>query len=236
MSQRPKLSDILYADMLERIRGGHVFADGKLPSENELSQEFGVSRPTVREALRRLREEGLIHSRQGAGSFVTPQPQREVPPARDPDREQEIRTISNLRRVYEFRIALEGEIAYAAALHRTEAHIAAIERELDAIHLAIKAGRIGVQQDSDFHAAIARATQNPYFEAALAAVRPQIDFLIDLARSFSVLQSAEHLAMVQREHAAIFEAIRDGDGVKAREAMQAHIRNAQERVFDGIHF
>ena len=238
MSHRPKLSDVLYADMLERLRRGEVFADGKLPSENELSQEFGVSRPTVREALRRLRDDGLIHSRQGAGSFIAAvQPQLTAPPPRAPvSKDEGIRTISNVRRVYQFRIALEGEVAYAAALHRSEADIAAIQKELDAIHLAIKTGRIGVQQDSDFHAAIARATQNPYFEAALAAVRSQVDFVIDLARSFSVLQSAEHLAMVQREHAAVFEAIRDGDGVRAREAMQAHIRNAQERVFDGIHF
>jgi DNA-binding FadR family transcriptional regulator len=234
VSSRPKLSDVLYADMQDRIRRGEVLADGKLPSENELSQEFGVSRPTVREALRRLRDDGLIHSRQGAGSFVatqSPAPVRAVPAKPDG-----IRTISDVRRVYQFRIALEGEVAYIAALHRGETHLRAIHKELEAIHLAIRAGRIGVQQDSDFHAAIARATQNPYFESALATVRPQVDFVIDLARSFSVLQSAEHLAMVQREHAAVFEAIRDGDGIKAREAMQAHIRNAQERVFDGIHF
>jgi GntR family transcriptional repressor for pyruvate dehydrogenase complex len=234
VSSRPKLSDVLYADMQDRIRRGEVLADGKLPSENELSQEFGVSRPTVREALRRLRDDGLIHSRQGAGSFVAAQSPTPAPAA--PIKRHDIRTISDVRRVYQFRIALEGEVAYIAALHRGEAHIRAIHKELEAIHLAIRAGRIGVQQDSDFHAAIARATQNPYFEAALAAVRPQVDFVIDLARSFSVLQSAEHLAMVQREHAAVFEAIRDGDGLKAREAMQAHIRNAQERVFDGIHF
>jgi DNA-binding FadR family transcriptional regulator len=221
--------------MLGRIQRGQFPGDGKLPSEKELSQSFGVSRPIVREALRRLREEGLIQSRQGAGSFVVgvaePQPPRSLNGAQG----QGIQTISDVRRIYEFRIALEGEVAYAAALNRNEALLAAVKRELDAIDQAIRTGKIGVQQDSDFHAAIARATQNQFFEAALAAVRPHLDYVIDLARSFSVLHSAGHLAMVQREHAAVYEAIRDGDAVKAREAMQAHIRNAQERVFDGIH-
>ncbi|MGO4725085.1 MULTISPECIES: FadR/GntR family transcriptional regulator [unclassified Inquilinus] len=233
MSQRPRLSDILYGDMLGRIQRGQFPGDGKLPSEKELSQNFGVSRPIVRDALRRLREDGLIQSRQGAGSFVTAAPAS--PPARPANGAQEIQTISDVRRVYEFRIALEGEVAYAAALNRSEALAAAIKKELDAIDQAIQTGKIGVQQDSDFHAAVARATQNQYFQAALAAVRPHLDYVIDLARSFSMLHSGEHLAMVQREHAAVYEAIRDGDAVKAREAMQAHIRNAQERVFDGIH-
>lgn len=217
--------------MLGRIQRGQFPGDGKLPSEKELSQSFGVSRPIVREALRRLREEGLIQSRQGAGSFVVGAEQ----PPRPVNGAQGIQTISDVRRIYQFRIALEGEVAYAAALNRNEALLAAVKKELDAIDQAIRTGKIGVQQDSDFHTAIARATQNQYFEAALAAVRPHLDYVIDLARSFSVLHSAGHLAMVQREHAAVYEAIRDGDAVKAREAMQAHIRNAQERVFDGIH-
>lgn len=235
MSPRPRLSDVLYGDMLGRIQRGQFASDGKLPSEKELSQSFGVSRPIVREALRRLREDGLIQSRQGSGSFVTGTPSPAPQPLRSVGGAQGIQTISDVRRIYEFRIALEGEVAYAAALNRNEVSSAAIKRELDAIDQAIRGGRIGVQQDSDFHAAVARATQNQFFEAALLAVRPHVDYVIDLARSFSVLHSAEHLAMVQREHAAVYEAIRDGDGVRAREAMQAHIRNAQERVFDGIH-
>jgi DNA-binding FadR family transcriptional regulator len=221
--------------MLGRIQRGQFPGDGKLPSEKELSQSFGVSRPIVREALRRLREEGLIQSRQGAGSFVVGVAEPQPPRPLNGGQGQGIQTISDVRRIYEFRIALEGEVAYAAALNRNEALLAAVKRELDAIDQAIRTGKIGVQQDSDFHAAIARATQNQFFEAALSAVRPHLDYVIDLARSFSVLHSAGHLAMVQREHAAVYEAIRDGDAVKAREAMQAHIRNAQERVFDGIH-
>jgi GntR family transcriptional regulator, transcriptional repressor for pyruvate dehydrogenase complex len=220
--------------MLGRIQRGQFAADGKLPSEKELSDHFGVSRPIVREALHRLRTGGLIQSRQGAGSFVTgttAQSERTPPPSANPP----MQTISDVRRIYEFRLALEGEIAFAAAVHRTDALIEAIKNELDAIELAIKTGKIGVQQDNDFHAAIAHSTQNQFFEAALAAVRPQLNYVIDLARSFSVLQSAEHLAMVQREHMAVFERVREGDPVKAREAMQTHIRNARERVFDGIH-
>ena len=64
-------------------------------------------------------------------------------------------------------------------------------------------------------------------------MRPHLDFLIDLARSFSLSVSEEHIRMVQQEHAVVYEAIeaRDGDG--ARERMRAHIENARQRVFFG---
>ena len=95
--------------MLGRIQRGQFPGDGKLPSEKELSQSFGVSRPIVREALRRLREEGLIQSRQGAGSFVVGA--EEPQPPRPANGGQGIQTISDVRRIYQFRIALEGEVA-----------------------------------------------------------------------------------------------------------------------------
>lgn len=230
---RPKLSDVLYSDILGQIRGGGFGPDSRLPSEKDLSQQFGVSRPIVREALRRLRVDGIIHSRQGAGSFVSSEnsplasaPARSAPKA--------VQSISDVRRVYEFRRALEGEIAYAAAVHRTPELVAAIEEELARISQALKNGSSGVEEDGDFHAAIAAATQNQFFEDALSALRPHLNFVIALSRTFSALRSAEHRAIVHREHLAICELIKLGDAAGAREAMQLHVRNAQDRVFEGI--
>ena len=67
---RTLFADRVYQLLLTRISNGEYAPDHKLPSEKELSDQFDVSRPIVREALERLRKEGLIYSRQGAGSFV----------------------------------------------------------------------------------------------------------------------------------------------------------------------
>src|SRR5690349_810242 len=77
-ARRPKMSDVLYGDLLKEIRSGRLAKNERLPSEKEFCERFGVSRPIVREALERLRKEGLIHSRQGAGSFVVDTAEREM--------------------------------------------------------------------------------------------------------------------------------------------------------------
>lgn len=231
---RPKLSDVLEAELTRDIREGVFGPDGRLPSENALSRRFGVSRPIVREALRRLRDEGLIHSRQGAGSFVLGTEQN---PAAAPLTKQSppIHSIADIRKVYEYRIAIEGEIAAIAAQNADEATIEAIRNQLVMIQNAIDSGHVGVDQDNAFHMAIGEATGNHLLLEALQLIQPHLNFVIDLARSFSILGNPAHVAMVQNEHSAIFEAIarRDPDG--ARGAMRRHIVAARDRVFFGVH-
>lgn len=229
---RPKLSDVLYNDILSRIRHGDFRDQPRLPSEVELSQRFSVSRPIVREALGRLRHEGIIHSRRGSGSFVTEAgagPARADPEALPPP----LQSIDDLQKFYDFRLAVEGEAAYRAALNASAASRAQVKAELDALEAAVRTGQVGVNQDFAFHMAIATASENRFFVSSLLALRPHLDFLIDLARSFSLSVSEEHIKMVQQEHAVVYEAIeaRDGDG--ARERMRAHIENARQRVFFG---
>ena len=67
---KPGFADRVYHLLYSRISNGDYPANQKLPSEKVLADEFGVSRPILRDALERLREQGLIHSRQGAGSFM----------------------------------------------------------------------------------------------------------------------------------------------------------------------
>src|SRR5688572_9204859 len=69
-----RLSEAIYDGIVELIARGDFALNSRLPSEAELSARFGASRPVVREALGRLREDGLIVSRQGSGSYVRRQP------------------------------------------------------------------------------------------------------------------------------------------------------------------
>jgi DNA-binding FadR family transcriptional regulator len=234
---RPKLSDVLEAELTRDIREGIFGPDGRLPSENALSRRFGVSRPIVREALRRLRDGGLIHSRQGAGSFVLETEQADDSLAAAPLAQQPppIHSIADIRKVYEYRIAIEGEIAAVAAQNANDAKIAAIGDQLAMIQSAIDSGHVGVDQDNAFHMAIAEATDNHLLLGALQLVQPHLNFVIDLARSFSILGTPPHVAMVQNEHSAIFEAIARHDPQGARAAMHRHIVAARDRVFFGVH-
>lgn len=231
-TRRPKLSDVLYNDILAQIRQGHFPRDARLPSEKELSQRFDVSRPIVRDALRRLREDGLVHSRQGSGSFVSAS--AGVSPANgDGEMLPPLQSIEDVRKFYEFRLAIEGEAAYWAAENRTEEALTEIKAQLDALELAVRTDQIGVNQDFAFHMSIAKAGRNQFFESSLLFLRPHLNFLIDLARSFSISVSAEHLLMVQSEHAAVYQAIASRDANAARDHMRVHITNAQKRVFVG---
>src|SRR4051794_499746 len=66
-----KLVDRVFGQLMERIRAGNYPPDSRLPGEHELASLLGVSRPIVRDALARLREQGIVYARQGAGTFVS---------------------------------------------------------------------------------------------------------------------------------------------------------------------
>lgn len=219
-----RLGDQLYERILARIVRGE-FAEGeRLPSEIRLCDEFGVSRPVVREALSRLQADGLVVSRQGSGSYVMRRPSQDlitIAPAG---------SIADLMRTLEFRIAVEGEAAAMAATRRTAADLIRIEEALAEMERAIEGGEIGVDADLQFHMAIATATRNKLFETGLHAIFAQISEGMRLARSMSLQRSKQRMRKVQAEHVVILEAIRAEDVEGAREAMRAHIDNARARI------
>ncbi|SDT57919.1 transcriptional regulator, GntR family [Bradyrhizobium canariense] len=237
-ARRVRMSDVLYGDIVKQINSGGFAVDQRLPSEKEFCERFSVSRPIVREALERLRTEGLIRSRQGAGSFVASgaismaaaemplQASSDVMPAH-------INSIAAIQKFYAYRISFEGELAYAAARNRQPADIQRIGSLLQNIKSSVASNTQGIDEDLEYHEAIAQATHNEFFIAAWNASRGQIRFLIELARSLSALGSPNHSAAVRSSHEPIFECIRDGDADGARTRMREHITRSQERVFLG---
>lgn len=232
------MSDVLYSDILKQINSGAFAADQRLPSEKEFCEHFGVSRPIVREALERLRTEGLIRSRQGAGSFVANGAAHSTAtaPSLQADSDAmppQINSIAAIQKFYAYRIALEGELAYAAAQNRQPADIKRIGSLLQEIKSSAGSNTQGIDEDLEYHDAIAQATHNEFFIAAWNASRAHIRFLIDLARNLSTLGSPTHSAAVRSSHEPIFDCIRDGDADGARARMREHITRSQERVFLG---
>lgn len=224
--RRRNLSDSVYDRLQSAIKSG-AYRDGeRLPAEHDLSSEFQVSRPVVRDALKRLRDRGLIVSRRGAGSFVR------STGVRDPLGFGSVESIADLEHCYEFRITLEPAAAEAAARRRTGADLAAIEAALDTMREATDRKQHRDDADFAFHAAIARASQNPYVATAMEALKDHIAVGMQF-HGQSLKITADGLAEVFSEHLAIFEAIRAEQDDTARSLMHMHLSASRERLFKG---
>lgn len=221
------LADRVYEQVLTKIISGEIAVGKKMPTEHALCADLQVSRPVLRQALRQLRADDVIVSRQGSGSYVVRQPDKAIldfAPAS---------SISDIQRTFEFRAAVEGEAAYLSALRRTEADLSRIRAALHELDRCIKTGALGVDADEDFHVAVCDASDNRYFSVARAAMKASILTGMNLTRNLSLTKPSERLALVQQEHYLILDAITCQDPAAARSAMRNHVENARKRVFDG---
>ncbi len=225
-----RLGDNLYDTLASMIERQEVAEGARLPAETQLAQQFGVSRPIVRETLARLRDEGLIASRRGSGSYVQRRAQS-LPPARPTF--QQIDSFEQIEKCYEFRKAIEGEACFLAAKLRDDSQMEDIEQSILLLEKAIENRTVGSDADFQFHFRIAIASGNSWFISALEAMRSQIETTIEIARTLSLANSDAHIHAVQAEHVAIFSAIRRRDPVAARDAMRVHLSRTCERIFHG---
>ena len=175
-----------------------------------------MSRPVLRAALERLREQGLIHSRQGAGSYV-----REVKTV--PLGFARVETIADIQRCYEFRICIETMASRLAAGRRNAEALEEIATALSLMRGATDSQTHREDADFAFHLAIAKAANNQYFEASMRALREHIYVGMKLHGQSLMTDGAKALRNVFGEHSAIFDAIRDGDGEQAAELMNERI-------------
>jgi DNA-binding FadR family transcriptional regulator len=228
-----RLADQLAQRIATLIDRGEFAEGGRLPAESELADRFGVSRPVIREALSRLRVMGMIVSRRGSGSYVQKRFHRPADSVKAVIGFGPVNSLAEVRKCYEFRVGVEGDAAYYAALNRTPALLVAMRSALQQMEKAIAEGAVGMSADFEFHLAVARASGNEFFEAVMEAMRTPIEFTINLARSLALARPLEHLLTVQAEHVVMLEAIEAGDKEAARTAMRAHIANACSRIFEG---
>ncbi len=226
---RPEsLSGTIYEKIFAAIVAGEFGLNDRLPSEAQLAERFEASRPVVREALARLREDRLIVSRKGSGSYVLRRPDGAVL------RFAPVGSLADIQRCFEFRAELESAAAAAAAVRRKAADLAAITDCYGALDRCIAEGRLGVEDDIRFHEAIAQATRNQYYSSVQASLQQSIAQGMSVARNLSLLRPVARLELVQQEHLAIVAAIEAQDADGARHAMRMHILNARQRMFEGV--
>ncbi len=202
--------------LLEGIKLGIYGCGDRLPVERELAGRLGVSRVTVRDALRELAAAGYVETRRGrfGGTFVTYQP--------DPLRSSELaRTAQSMGALLTDALAFRRVVEIGAAESAARASLSRRQREhLTAALAAVEAAPIrGYRQaDSRLHLAIAGAAGSPLLTASVVDVRAR---LVDLLNAIPMLE--RNLAHSNAQHARIVRAILAGDPEGARLAMDEHV-------------
>ncbi|MFG1343574.1 FadR/GntR family transcriptional regulator [Xanthobacter autotrophicus DSM 431] len=225
LGRAPSLAETLAHRLREEIASGRLKPGERLPTEQMMSQTYGVSRPIVREAVGRLKHDGLVTTRQGAGAFVA------APEAASTFR-IDIADFSDkeeMSAIVELLMAVEATATAHAAVRRSEEELEAIRAQLEAMQRAIDRGEPGVDEDMGFHRAIAEATGNQYFRDLSRFLDQRVHYFIRTARSNTARHSGLAQA-VQREHEAIYAAIEKKDPAAARAAAEEHLRNAAARL------
>jgi GntR family transcriptional repressor for pyruvate dehydrogenase complex len=225
--KKTRVSEEVFRQLSEMIRDGYFQPGDPLPNERALSEQFQVSRASVREALRTLQTMGLIESHVGVsgGNFVKQVNVRTLlsPFADFLDNERQ-----TLQEIMEFRLVLETEISRIAASRRNSEDLDRIRESLDAMRDNVEEGGIGLEEDNVFHEDIARATHNEVFVHMLTMARTL------LSKSRETTLSIKGVPQTGiRHHTRIFKALEEGNPDKAAEAMHQHLLEAQKNVARG---
>lgn len=219
MVEYAPLVDVLVAEMEKRFADEQYPVGAKLPSESNLAQELGVSRPLIREMLARLRERGHIETLNGRGSFVrprTPAPMLDMMLQNIRPGEQAEYSPDDL---YAVRSVVEVETARLAARLASQADLEELTELVRLMAEAEDNPEEYTVNDARFHVAIARATQNPLFPALLT---PILDVVVSGIYD-SVTTFREGMRGGNHGHRKILAALTAGDTDAAAAAMAEHL-------------
>lgn len=199
----------------------HLLPGDKLPNEVDFSRRLGVSRATLREAIRDLTVQGVLEVRRGKGTFVSPQ----VNKIEDFGFDRLNRVRGQLRDLFELRSIFEPKAARLACRRASPSELEDILSKGDAVERCILAQMDRSKADLAFHAAIVRATHNEFMMRLL----PMISQAVETA-----IVSGEHkeaLAQVTlRDHALLLDFFKKRDEAGAEHAMAIHMLHAMDEM------
>jgi GntR family transcriptional repressor for pyruvate dehydrogenase complex len=216
---QPVIRQSLHRQVAESLRAlittGKLRPGDALPPERQLAKEFGVSRVTIREALRVLQLWGLVEARQGGGNFVgAPSLEHIVGPlATIIQHNQQLQD-----ELLDARFIFEPSVCWLAAQRCTESDLAAIEAIIERQRERVERGELAVEEDSAFHLALAEATHNRVVPPLIQAIN---DLLLE--SRLRSLRTPDRPRRSLEGHLRIVAALRTRDADAARQAMGDHI-------------
>lgn len=220
----PVKSARLYEQIVEQIQesitSGDLPSGARLPAERELAEQFNVSRTAVREAVKALREKGLVEIQRGRGTFVADVSDSTRDIVRDSfDLLMRVEARFARANLLEVRAMLEPPIAALAAEKASEADIAALEEAVATMDGALQDAETFIRADNEFHLILAKATQNVLIPVLIDAV---VELLMEQRAQIFGVDGGP--ARGQFHHKQILASIKERDAVAAREAMVAHLK------------
>jgi GntR family transcriptional repressor for pyruvate dehydrogenase complex len=218
--RRPRSADLMVQELVDRISAGGIAPGDRIGSEQDMIQDFGVSRSVVREALRLLERDGIVRVKPGPSGGVFATRPGSQPLARSIDLYGAFHDV-DLGNLVEARIELEVVTAGLAASRATDEDIRELER-LETKWLdyssSVKSREEIAELNVDFHRALTRAAHNPVFEAIVDALG---GLLFEAALSPEVPDP--RVDSFAHSHDEILDAVRCRDSQRAGEAVRKHI-------------
>ncbi len=227
--QIQRLSDSVAKELERRMLEGSLRPGQRLPPERELAAQLGVSRPSLREGLRKLASKGLVQSRQGGGTFMTDRLQSAlVEPWQDllgghPDLQQDL---------LELRHMLEGQTAELAAQRASELDLQRVGRAHERLQQAFAADDLAACAEADvqYHQAIADASHNRLLAHLNASLHRLVHDGVQCSLEFLRAHPAQWERM-RRQHREIWGHLQARRAAAAGRAARRHVRY----VHDAMH-
>lgn len=224
MQPQRYLPDRIARHILQQVEEGTLKPGDVLPTEAALAADFGVSRNVLREAIARLRSDGVIETKQGRGAIITPLSARKTFRIDLEQLDQKGRVAD----LFELRGLLEIDAAGLAAQRRTQAHLLELEAAVDALRGATDFDETRLEADAQFHRVMGQATGNVYLTSIIDYLSSRLK---DTVRATGeIYKEANLLAVTVAEHEAVLAAVRMQDSQAARDRMAAHIAGAAQRL------
>jgi len=219
--QTERLYEQIVVQIENRIMTGQLKLGEQLPAERELAEQFAVSRTAVREAVKILREKGLIEIRPGRGTFVRNGTTGAV--RQSLGLLMKFESGKDLVNLVEVRELLEPEIAALAATRISDEYISAMAEAIQTMDTALENVDVFVEADLDFHLALAEGTQNPIIPILMDSI---IELLREQRKRTGLADGG--LGRGQTHHKKIMAAILQRDPQAARQAMQDHMQQVRD--------
>ena len=201
------------------LTSGEIQVGEKLPPERELAEQFGVARPTVREALSALEVLGIIDVQVGSGAYIVNLPQQ-TPSQLIQQIEEEAHPLD----LFEVRKAVEGLAAAKAAEQASEEDIARIQEIVTHMEHDVQHNEFSLEQDRQFHLSIARASQNLHLVAIMKYIIAEMKKPLWQKYIIKNIDIEGHKAMYVRNHRMILEAIEAKNPEHAQALMLEHLQ------------
>ncbi|MGC2764422.1 MAG: FadR/GntR family transcriptional regulator [Candidatus Acidiferrum sp.] len=219
--QSSRLYEQIVKQIEDSIERGELKEGDQLPAERELALQFGVSRTAVREAVKALREKGLVEAYPGRGTFITSETSNSI--RLTFDRMIKSGPRDGTLHLVEVREILEPEIAALAAKRVTEENLNELREAIGIMDGAKTDPHSYIEADLDFHLALAEAAANPL-------ILSLIDSIVGVLREqrLSIFKVEGGPERGQYHHKRILEAVENHDSSGARDAMRAHLRQVRD--------